>query len=190
MPLNPQATFVSSVGYVLTGSATAAAKPTLTAITTFLTTRTSPPAGFIELGLTPTDTLPGFGQSVAGGDPLKAWSGETYGQTATVISNTITFTSIQRDDDSLTLFHGGGSGGSGNSWNAPVAPAPTERAVLVVVPGIPAPFALFYPRVAIIGGGDATLATDSAAALPLTGTVLTRGTLPPFSQISVANGTV
>lgn len=177
--LNPDNGLVAGRGVVLLGEV-AATPPTIADLETYAFTEalddTALPAGWSTFGDTDPEDLPEF--DADGGDMamLSTWAFPNVREIpdGEPKVNFFTVNAIEFNNDTFSLFEGGGTPGDGIFW-APGMPVPTQSAVTVVfIDGSNGQVKGYHaPKMNIRGEGGVALATDSWAQIPLRFTELT-----------------
>lgn len=173
MSLDDDALIIPSLGYYLTGLTTAT-QPTATQIGTFVTSGgVTLPTGFTQLGHTDLDDIFAFGQDDGDSEIKGSWQNKTLREIIT--SEAIDYfvaKALQFDNETLSLYYGGGDATVAKEFALPDSPTSQERAVAVVlVDGTD--WAAFYAQRTSIKREDAPeFATDDFAKLPLRFTIL------------------
>lgn len=167
--LNPLRALIAGRGVVLLGAVGATA-PTLAALTTFVADSTTFPTGFAPFGDTDPEELPGFEQEGGEVEMRDTWwtPNARSVQTASA-ARSYTVNGVQWDNDTMSLYEGGGdASGTGIFWT-PKVPVPTSASSLIVmydtsngrVTGI------YNPKVTIRGADAITINRDNWATIPL-----------------------
>ena len=169
--IDDDALIIPSLGHYLT-AATTATQPTFTQIGTFVSAGTLP-TGFTELGHTDLDDIFAFGQDDGDSEIKGSWQNKTLREIIT--SEAIDYfvaKALQFDNETLSLYYGGGDATVAHEFALPDSPSSQERAVCVVlVDGTD--WAAFYAQRTSIKREDAPeFATDDFSKLPLRFTIL------------------
>lgn len=127
-----------------------------------------------ELGHTDLDDIMSFDQS--GGDTAVkgSWQNPSLRQVITsAVVDSFTLGAEQiLDNNVLTLYYGGGDISAPNEFGLPDAPAPQEKAALVVFLDGATPLGLAIPKVSILRADNLDLANDDFIKAPLQFTIL------------------
>jgi hypothetical protein len=172
MAQDDDAVHIAGTGYVFTATV-GATKPTLANIATYLSAGTLP-TGFSELGHTDLEDVLAFGQDDGDSEVKGSWQNKSLREIIT--SEAIDYFVIKAmqviSNEVLTLYYGGGVTSVADEFGTPDAPAPQERAVLVVMVDGANTLAFYCPKVSIRREDAPEFATDEFTKLPLRFTIL------------------
>lgn len=124
-----------------------------------------------------------------GGDTttLGSWQNDALKQTQAPLTDSFTVPAEQvLDTDILTLFYGGGDVSTPGEFAAPDAPAPQERAWMVLFIDGTTCLGWGGAKASILRADNASVATDDFMKLPLSFTILKASGKPRFKFVSSA----
>jgi len=184
MPLVDESTVVAGSGRVLLG-ATTAAKPTLAAITTFLSAGTLP-AGLVEIGHTSIDDVLVFSQDGGDSTVLASWQNSALRNINTSAAvDSFVIKSLQlKDNAALDMYYGGGDVSVANEFSVLDTPIIQEKSVLVVIADSASPIAMWVPRASVQRDDSPDFPSDDFATLPIRFTLLKKTGVPKLTWIS------
>lgn len=106
-------------------------------------------------------------------------------QSTTAAVRSMVINLLQWDANSLKLYYGSNAEVSGNKISIPETPAPSEKAVLIVVKDGENDFVVFATRASLIGEGDISITdTESLAQLPIRITPLSHENKNPLELVA------
>lgn len=194
MPLDDDALVIPATGHYLTG-ATSATQPTYTQIGTFVSTvlaggTVTYPTGFTNLGHTDLDDILAFGQDDGDTEVKGSWQNKSLRELIT--SEAIDYfvaKAFQFDNETLTLYYGGGTISTAHEFALPDSPGTQERAVcIVLIDGTD--WVAFYAQRSSVRREDAPeFATDDFGKFPLRFTILKKSGSPKAKWIGENLGT-
>lgn len=166
--LNTQRALVAGRGVVLLGAVNADA-PTLAELTAFVSNPATFPTGFAPFGDTSAENLPET--EFEGGDVtfLSTWWVPNADSIAEAVSQSYTVNALQFDNDTMSLYSGGGDATEAGIFWTPKSPVPTKSSAVTVfvdkrdgqVRG------MYNPQVAIRAADGISHATDNYSEIPL-----------------------
>lgn len=159
--------------------------PVGTAMPTDMLTPTTPweNIGYLEeSGPAPT----GFSRDKTS---LYAWNTDTPLRTSYAAAEpSIDFTLLQFTEDTLALYFGGGTYTTGtppapHSYTAPDASMPQEHAMILDWFDGDSSYRWCVPKVSVAASGDITLTREAFMQMPVSASILSTGTAPPFTLL-------
>lgn len=167
--LNPARALIAGRGVVLLGAVNAA-PPTLANLVTFVSNPTTLPTGFAPFGDTNPEELPEFEQE--GGDVEMRhtwWTPNARSVQGDPVTRSYTVNALQWDNDTMSLYEGGGDSSEPNIFWTPKSPVPTTSSALIVMvdTSIGKVTGLYNPKVTIRGADGLSLSRDDWANIPL-----------------------
>ena len=184
MALDATAVMLPGIGHVLYGTAGSAAKPALSALTTFAANTATLPTGFTELGHTDLSNVLTW-NSTGGSTTVKgSWQNASLRQVVTTATTSFTINSIQTDNTVLNMFYGGGDITVANEFSVPDTTTPVNKAILIIMLDGTIPTALYVNTCSIVGSGTPTFGSDAFTLWPLEFTPLKNGSNPKMTWIA------
>lgn len=177
MALNDNAIFTAAVGYVFTGEAGVAKRPTPADITAFNTTVTNPTlaVGWADLGHTSREDLPEFGFEGGEIETRGTWRSAAVREVTTEVAVDYVVVRLnQFDEEGLSLYYGTENASTVAGEFAVGGPvlSSTERALAIVVIDGTRKICFYAPRASIRREEELTMAVDDFSVLPLRCTFL------------------
>lgn len=178
MALNDKAIFTAAVGYVFTGEAGTALRPTPANIAAFDTSVNNPTlaTGWVDLGHTSREDLPEFGFEGGEIETRGTWRSAAVREVTTEVAvDYVVIRLNQFDEEGLSLYYGTDNANTTVAGEFAVGGAvlsSTERALAIVVVDGDRKICFYAPRASIRREEELTMAVDDFSVLPLRATFL------------------
>lgn len=173
MALNLDAALKAGRGLVLLRNPNTAG-PTYTEMVTLVASGgVTLPSGTTHLGETDAEDLPSWDAEGGDSEVMRTWWTESARVNSSPGTKFFTVKLLQFDNDTLSLFEGGGTFANPNEFVSPANPAATEKGTTIVYVDNGNVVAEDMARVSYLGDGTIEHSTDGFSKIPVRGTVLT-----------------